>query len=341
MNDNDQGTRSFGSEPEKAPRKGGNGNLPLKQYLLYAILAIAAVVGLLLCATVITEIVCAVNDSKLPDNDIGGGKVEMINGDMKFESSSLSSAEVKKGDLLLINKTHNIDATLKAAIKAASIDAYRNSTGSVKYSYELTDKKPYIWLPITTITAFNNLTNALFEETNCSDIMLCYGFLDPKDNTSEYDYDHQLGTVVDVKLLVGSQPAPLTSNETVYNWLKSNACKYGFIFEYEITTDALGNKTGHDATLAIPSTQLRYVGVAHATYIQANNLTFEAYLAKVRAASSEKPLTFKAGESSYAVYFVEASGENFEASLPTNYNYSISGNNVDGIIVTVELSVKK
>lgn len=341
MNDNDQGTRSFGSEPEKAPRKGGNGNLPLKQYLLYAILAIAAVVGLLLCATVITEIVYSINTSKLPDNDIGGGKVDMVNGDMKFESSSLSSAEVKKGDLLLINKTYNIDPTLKAAIKAASIDAYRNSTGPVKYSYDLTEDKPSIWLPMTTITAFNNLTNALFEETNCSDIMLCYGILDPKASTLEYDYSHQLGTVVDVKLMKDGNKATIQSDPEIAEWLKTNACKYGFIVEYEPVIDGAGNKSGHGSDEKFPSTQLRYVGVAHATYIQANNLTFEAYLAKVRTASSEKPLTFKAGESSYAVYFVEASGENFDASLPTNYNYSISGNNVDGIIVTVELSVKK
>ena len=171
--------------------------------------------------------------------------------------------------------------------------------------------------------------------------MLCYGILDPNEKTLEYDYSHQLGTVVDVKLMKDGNKATIQSNPEIAEWLKTNACKYGFIVEYEPVIDGAGNKSGHGSDEAIPSTQLRYVGVAHATYIQANNLTFEAYLAKVRTASSEKPLTFKAGESSYAVYFVEASGENFEASLPTNYNYSISGNNVDGIIVTVELSVKK
>lgn len=127
MNDNGQGTRSFGSEPEKTPSKGGNNGTPLKKYLLYAILAIAALVGLLLCATIITEIVFAVNDSKLPDDDISGGKVEMVNGDIQFESSSLSSSEVKKGDLLLINKTYNIDATLKASISAAAKNTCRES----------------------------------------------------------------------------------------------------------------------------------------------------------------------------------------------------------------------
>lgn len=339
MNDNDQGTRSFGSEPEKAPRKGGNGNLPLKQYLLYAILAIAAVVGLLLCATVITEIVYSINTSKLPDNDIGGGKVDMVNGDMKFESSSLSSAEVKKGDLLLINKTHNIDATLKASIKAASKNTYTATGGSVYYKFDRTDDK--IKLSDETIKAFGQLAEGLYNDKNVSDLLLCYGILDPNKKTLEYDYSHQLGTVVDVKLMKDGNKTTIQSNPEIAEWLKTNACKYGFIVEYEPVIDGAGNKSGHGSDEAIPSTQLRYVGVAHATYIQANNLTFEAYLAKVRTASSEKPLTFKAGESSYAVYFVEASGENFEASLPTNYNYSISGNNVDGIIVTVELSVKK
>ena len=340
MNDNGQGTRSFGSEPGKTPSKGGNNGTPLKKYLLYAILAIAAVVGVLLCATVITEIVCAVNDSKLPDDDIGGGKVEMVNGDIKFESSSLSSAEVRKGDLLLINKTHNIDATLKASIFAAAKNTYTVTSGSVYYKFDRTDDK--IKLSDTTIAALGKLAEGLYTDTQCTDLLLCYGILDPKDSTLEYDYDHQLGTVVDIKLSdPTSKKTTVQNNAIVTEWLKTNACKYGFIVEYEPVIDDAGNKTGHGSDEAIPSTQLRYVGVAHATYIQANNLTFDAYLANVRTASSAKPLTFKAGESSYAVYFVEASGDNFNADLPTNYNYTISGNNVDGVIITVELSVKK
>lgn len=339
MNDNGNGTRSFGSEPEKTPSGGNKSSLPLKKYLLYAILAIAAVVGILLCATIIAEIVYAVNDSKLPDNDIGGGKVEMVNGEMKFESSSLSSAEVKKGDLLLINKTHDIDPTLKAAVKAASKNTYSVIGGAAYCKFDRTDEK--INLSETTINALMKLAEGLYTDTQCADLLLCYGILDPKSTTLEYDYSHQLGTVIDVKLSTGGQPTTVASNAVVAEWLRTNACKYGFIVEYEPTVDEAGHKSGHGSDEVIPSTQLRYVGVAHATYIQANNLTFDAYLAKVRTASSEKPLTFKAGESSYAVYFVEATGENFTASLPTNYNYTISGNNVDGVIVTVELSVKK
>lgn len=321
MNDNGNGTRSFGSEPEKTPSGGNKSSLPLKKYLLYAILAIAAVVGILLCATIIAEIVCAVNDS------------------LKFEDVSLSSAEVKKGDLLLINKTYNIDPTLKAAVKAASKNTYTAIGGVAYCKFDRTDEK--MNLSETTINALMKLTEGLYTDTQCADLLLCYGILDPKSTTLEYDYSHQLGTVIDVKLSTGGQPTTVASNAVVAEWLRTNACKYGFIVEYEPTVDEAGHKSGHGSDEVIPSTQLRYVGVAHATYIQANNLTFDAYLAKVRTASSEKPLTFKAGESSYAVYFVEATGENFTASLPTNYNYTISGNNVDGVIVTVELSVKK
>lgn len=321
MNDNGNGTRSFGSEPEKTPSGGNRSNAPLKKYLLYAILAIAAVVGLLLCATIIAEIVCAVNDS------------------LKFEDVSLSSAEVKKGDLLLINKTHDIDPTLKAAIKAASKNTYTVIGGAAYCKFDRTDEK--INLSETTISALMNLAEGLYTDTQCADLLLCYGILDPKPTTLEYDYSHQLGTVIDVKLSTGGQTTTVASNAVVAEWLRTNACKYGFIVEYEPTVDEAGHKSGHGSDEVIPSTQLRYVGVAHATYIQANNLSFDAYLAKVRTASSAKPLTFKAGGSSYAVYFVEATGENFTASLPTNYNYTISGNNVDGVIVTVELSVKK
>lgn len=334
------GTHTFDTGSDNTPENGKKSPAPLKKYLLYAILAVAAIIVILLGATVITEIVQSVKDSKLPDDGNGDGKVEMVNGDIKFESSALTSAEVKKGDLLIINKTYNIDPTVKAAIAAAAQNAYLTSGGSTYYKFERTDDK--VKLSPEIITAFKSLAEGLSADTQCNDLLFCYGILDPKEKTLEYDYSHQLGTVIDVKLSTSGQTKTIQNNKTVEEWLNTKACNYGFVVEYAPTIYDDNTHVGHGSDEAIPSTQIRYVGVPHATYMQVNSLTFDAYMSKLKAeTSAAKPLTFKAGNSSYAVYYVPASGESFEAQLPTNYNYSLSGNNVDGVIVTVELSVAK
>ncbi len=83
--------------------------------------------------------------------------------------------------------------------------------------------------------------------------------------------EHQTGLSLDIF----SKANTLTSNfrgSPAYNWLTSNAYKYGFIERYPEGKEEI---TGFSAE----AWHWRYVGVEVATYIQENNITFDEYYA--------------------------------------------------------------
>ena len=85
--------------------------------------------------------------------------------------------------------------------------------------------------------------------------------------------------------------------------------------------------------------KFRYVGVPHAAYMTENSLCLEEYLEQLKSYTLQQPLDYEAGGKSYCIYYVpaEKSGST-DVSVPTDKEYSISGNNMDGFIVTVEMS---
>ncbi len=124
------------------------------------------------------------------------------------------------------------------------------------------------------------------------------------------------------------------------HWIYQNAEKYGFIVRYP---------NGKESTTHIRDNYyldcFRYVGVAHATYIKANNLSLEEYVALLQAqyAGDTHLKITGADGNNYEVYYVPANTENnangiTQFKLPKNFKYDISGDNIGGFIVTVHLS---
>ena len=125
-------------------------------------------------------------------------------------------------------------------------------------------------------------------------------------------------------------------NESIYNvptysWIYSNAHKYGFILlSSEAQTDENGKSLG--------SNVFRYVGAPHAIAMVTKKLSFEDYLDYLKSnTSADAPLSVKSSGKTYAIYYFEASAEHV---VPTEYSYTVSGNNTDGYIITVDTSKK-
>ena len=100
-----------------------------------------------------------------------------------------------------------------------------------------------------------------------------------------------------------------------YDWIYDNAYKYGFIAE------------------SAKSGVFRYVGKLHATAAKYNGLYLNNYLKALKNATVESPL--KLNESGSCIAYTCSIND---VKVPVNYSYEISGNNVDGVIVTVNLS---
>ncbi|MBE6593612.1 MAG: D-alanyl-D-alanine carboxypeptidase family protein [Ruminococcaceae bacterium] len=107
-----------------------------------------------------------------------------------------------------------------------------------------------------------------------------------------------------------------------YSWLYSNAYKYGFI----------------SIALEGSNSIFRFVGVPHATYMKTKKLDLDTYLEQLREATPDAPILIKVGRTTYASYFVSASGEHL---VPAEHEYTVSGNNYDGYVITAKIEPKQ
>lgn len=124
-------------------------------------------------------------------------------------------------------------------------------------------------------------------------------------------------------------------DEPDYLWIYENAHKYGFVLRYpESKADITG--------ISYEAWHFRYVGVPHAYYMKENDLVLEEYLELLK---NEHPydgihLAVDSDDGhSYEIYYVPADSEgNADIILPAGYEYSVSGDNVGGFVVTVLVS---
>lgn len=143
--------------------------------------------------------------------------------------------------------------------------------------------------------------------------------------------EHHTGLAVDFTVYTDDGEAYKFDDKTEYpEWLTGNGYKYGFIQRYP------ADKT--DITkIAYENWHYRYVGKPHAFYVVKNNLCYEEYIDLLRDFEfGDKHLQITDDEgASWEIYFVPASiTGTTKVPVPKYANYEISGNNVDGFIVT-------
>ncbi len=147
--------------------------------------------------------------------------------------------------------------------------------------------------------------------------------------------EHHTGLALDLAIYTDDGHAYTFDNISEYpTWLKANAHKYGFIERYQADKTAI-------TKIAYENWHYRYVGKPHAFYMNANSLCLEEYIDLLRTFTFEgKRLAITDDEGvAWEIYFVPANGvENVQIPVPKHNEWEISGNNVDGFIVTVKKS---
>ncbi len=167
------------------------------------------------------------------------------------------------------------------------------------------------------IDAFNTMMKDFYSAKSDDNICITKAYTRATKDTIEPIYTS--GNAVELGYYFDSESnaTKTISGVDKYTWIYTNAYKYGFI-----------NVSAADGS---GSGIFRYVGVAHATYMKTKNLDLNSYLEQLRSATPEAPLLTKIGRTTYASYFVPATGEHL---VPTDYEYTVSGNNYDGYIIT-------
>lgn len=250
-------------------------------------------------------------------------------GEVTFTYLSLTPEEIKKGDLLLIDATHPYTFP---SVQMATIYGNKSS------SYKVTNSS--ISLRLSVINEINTMMDGFVAATGFSDAMITSAYRSFDYQQSLYDKnpttaaipgcsDYHTGASFMFQGYNETGIFPM-SNRSESIWLKENAHHYGFTFRYPTDKKDI---TGYN----IPW-QMRYVGISHATYMYDKFLCLEEYvalLAEKHKYADEHLLVECADGFIYEVFYVQGATEGvIQVPVPENREYTLSGDNQNGFIVS-------
>lgn len=112
-------------------------------------------------------------------------------------------------------------------------------------------------------------------------------------------------------------------------WILDNSWEYGFVQRYETSKQDI---TG----IANEPWHFRYVGLPHSCYMYEHDLCLEEYIDLLRSYPyNGQHLTFDCKGDTYEVYY--CAGDSYYVPEGVT-NFSVSGNNIDGFIISMQLS---
>lgn len=249
-----------------------------------------------------------------------------------------ANGKIHEGELIIVNSDN---AYVFPTVPTGLVNIYENRTkvnGTNPYQISYTTYQ----LQKNAFDAFESMLLKYFEVSEDNSTIITSSYRTHKDqedlgSSIKAGYsDHHTGYCVALQK-TGTSAAGNREKLEADHWIYQNCHKYGYIVRYPAhKTDATGVS---DYTYCF-----RYVGVAHATYINEKNICFEEYIDRLKTDySGNEHLKIEGADGkSYEVYYVAAgSGDLTTLSVPSNYAYTISGDNVGGFIITVDLSTPK
>ena len=325
--DNQRAPRNYSTGPVKRD------NRQQQQKLVVILICIVIALLLVVFMTIIgTKIVLA----------LAGGFNNADPSAVQYQDVTIDKSQTLHGPLALVNETHAYLFPSDAETNLINIWGYRTShTPEGKTSAYKTSYTTYV-MDGAALSAMHEWLTAFSQETGETFACVTSAYRTYQDQAdlalispsavTPGKSDHHTGYSVALKILDNENVTlPLSSNET-YNWLAQNAYKYGFVVRYP---------EGKENVTAISdyTNCFHYVGYAPAAYMHANNLCMEEFVAEIKSYSVDKPLEVTdANGQDWLIYYAACSGDFATVKVPSNFTYTVSGDNEGGIIVCVSLS---
>ena len=285
-----------------------------KKRLFYSICATLVLAVMLLLTLAGYGIVSAI----IKGNEANSGKLSI--GATKI--ITIPQSDIYSGDLLLLDATHPFNND--ASVTLMKTDRPKTDVGVPIYSVSNTAS---LSLRADALKQFNAMMEDFYKESK-DDNLLVFNAYDSSKSSQAAIYES--GTSLSLGYYTPLGNGEYARNESIYGvetyaWIYENCHKYGFtLLESEAEIDDDGEYLG--------SNVFRYVGVPHATAMAERKLSFEGYLSYLKEnTSASNPM----GIMTYAIYYLGAQDSH---AVPAKYKYSVSGNNADGFIITVDLS---
>lgn len=150
--------------------------------------------------------------------------------------------------------------------------------------------------------------------------------------------EHQTGYCFDTALYNSYGEMMELDGDGDFKWLIDHCCDYGFIIRYP------QNKTNITG-IGYEAWHFRYLGIPHAYFISEHKICLEEYISGLKNYTFDNGglLIDKGDKGRWIVYYVPKleAFNNTDIPVPVSSDkssYTISGNNVDGFIVTVDVT---
>ena len=269
-------------------------------------------------------------------------ELEDENENEEYDYITVDREKIYEGDLILVNEKEIY--RFKNDDELVSIAKKKNN------KYKLMDKG--MLLSIKMVQSLNHMMTDFEKYTGKHDMIItsAYRSLEEQNEALEEKInefgeedalkwvmlpgysEHHTGYAVDMSIRTDDGVYIPYKGQNDYSWINKNCFKYGIVRRYtedKVAITGISNEPWH----------YRYVGIPHAYLMTIHDFCLEEYIAYLRQFSfDEEHLVINTEEGNYEVYYVAAHKTgNTDIPVPKNRPYSISGNNIDGFIVTVYL----
>ncbi len=297
------------------------------------LLSILATIALIVLSLLILG-VCSIADAIIPDTpsqDLGnnGGDITPPDiGEIVYHQITKQSSDVHIGELIVVNE--NLEYQFPAINLVNISDSKTQVNGLDTYTPAIKTYK----LEANAFEAFDKMMLKHYELFSDGSIKIGSAHRTEEEqkafSTPPGYSEHHTGYCLTLRRSNGDF---LESD----HWIYKNAQKYGFIVRYPNDKVEITGVSDYDYCF-------RYVGVAHATYIAEKGYCLEEYVKLLKTSYSDGTnLKIEGADGNdYEVYYVPVSQSELTTfRVPSNYQYTISGDNDSGFIVTVNLNAPK
>ena len=249
--------------------------------------------------------------------------------DSQGTTIKITKDQVRVGNLVLVNRKYPIDAE---SIPDDVLTLFDHP--ELREGFALYDKS--IRLTDDLLSRFKEMVKDAAGE-GVDRWLISSGYRDNVEQAALYeekgpDYanpaghsEHNLGLSLDIGSTRGGGMAKAPEGA----WLQKNAWKYGFILRYP------KDKADITGTQYEPW-HFRYVGLPHSKIMHDRGLVLEEYLDELR---EKRTISAKVNGVRYEITYVPVRGST-RFQLPKGASYELSGDNREGVIVTVRVTAR-
>ena len=252
---------------------------------------------------------------------------------------NMNESEISKGALVLVNGGH----PWSTADAPDLVSIYDNKDTS----YFVRDMN--VLIDRSVMTPLNELMRAFYEATGIDNVNIVSGYRSYDEQQNLYNTsvredgaahaamfvaqpgcsEHHTGLAVDFAIYYDDTGASDDFDGSgAYGWMTDTGWQYGFILRYPESKSTVTN-IGHEPW------HYRYVGAVHAFYMKEQDLCLEEYISLLYQYPYDGDhLNIECLGKSYEIYYCPGTA----VYVPGQGVYTVSGNNIDGFIVTAVLS---